>query len=142
ILEPSLEETDPRQGVYAALSAFDAAYASSLVAEKNDRVLNNLFTAGGTRLFQQDLILYNQQISKRSAAGSEFALRQNIEYDANNAFANLFPSAWNTNIEAAFRQPLLQGAGVEFNRIAGPGNDPGSLNGVMIARTRTETSLA
>jgi hypothetical protein len=142
ILEPAIEETDPRQGVYAALSAFDAAYASSLVAEKNDRVLNNLFTAGGTRLFQQDLILYNQQITKRSAAGSEFALRQNIEYDANNAFANLFPSAWNTNIEAAFRQPLLQGAGVEFNRIAGPGNDPGNLNGVMIARTRTETSLA
>lgn len=141
ILEPSIEETDPRQGVYAALSAFDAAYASSLIAEKNDRVLNNLFTAGGTRLFQQDLILYNQQISKRSAAGSEFALRQNIEYDANNAFANLFPSAWNTNIEAAFRQPLLQGAGVDFNRIVGPGNDPGNINGVMIARTKTETSL-
>lgn len=141
ILEPSIEETDPRQGVYAALSAFDAAYASSLVAEKNDRVLNNLFTAGGTRLFQQDLILYNQQISKRSAAGSEFALRQNIEYDANNAFANLFPSAWNTNIEAAFRQPLLQGAGVDFNRIAGPGNDPGNINGVLIARTKTDTSL-
>jgi hypothetical protein len=142
ILEPAIEETDPRQGVYAALSAFDAAYASSLVAEKNDRALNNLFTAGGTRIYQQDLILYNQQISKRSAAGSEFALRQNIEYDANNAFANLFPNAWNTNIEAAFRQPLLQGAGVDFNRIAGPGSDPGNMNGVLIARTKTETSLA
>lgn len=141
ILDPSIQETDPRQGVHAALAAFDAEYSASVVAEKNDRALNNLFTAGGTRIFQQDLLTFQHQISKRAAAGTELAIRQNIDYDSNNAFANLFPSVWNTNIEAEFRQPLLQGAGANFNRIAGPENVPGVYNGIVIARTNNDISL-
>ncbi len=140
VLEPSIEETDPTQGVYAALSAFDAQYESALLFQNNDRRLNNRFVAGRSD-FKQDLLTFHQQLRKRSAFGTELALRQNIEYDANNGAANIFPSVWNTNVEASVRQPLLQGAGVEFNRIAGPGDTPGQLNGVLIARTRTDVRL-
>jgi len=38
------------------------------------------------------------------------------------------------NYEAYARQPLLQGGGVDFNRIAGPNGTPGLINGVVIAR--------
>jgi outer membrane protein TolC len=53
-----------------------------------------------------------------------------------------FGSEWNVNLEAEFRQPLLQGNGVQFNRIAGPRSIPGFYNGVMIARISTDISLA
>ena len=46
------------------------------------------------------------------------------------------------NLQAEFRQPLLQGAGVEFNRIAGPGAQPGQYNGVVFARINTDIALA
>jgi outer membrane protein TolC len=140
--DPALVDTNPRFGVDAALSAFDAQLTTSVFGEKNDRALNNEFFGGGTRLLQQDAAVMQAQIAKRSAIGSMFALRHYTDYDANNAPSNLFPSAWNTRIEAEVRQPLLQGAGATFNRIAGPGNVPGLYTGVLVARVNTDVELA
>lgn len=134
--------TDPRFGPEAALAAFDAEFATRMFFENNDRVINNRFFGGGTTEFQQDLNTYQTEIRKRSATGTLFALRNNTLYDANNAPANVFRSAWDTNVEAEVRQPLLQGAGVEFNRIAGPDAVPGVYNGVVIARMNNEISQA
>ena len=39
------------------------------------------------------------------------------------------------------RRPLLQGYGVEYNRIAGPGAIPGFNQGVLIARVNTDIAL-
>ncbi len=39
------------------------------------------------------------------------------------------------------RQPLMQGSGSQYNRIAGPGRQVGSYNGVLIARINTDVSL-
>jgi outer membrane protein TolC len=39
------------------------------------------------------------------------------------------------------RKPLLQGAGVEFNQIAGPGSVPGFNQGVLLARLNTDIAL-
>ena len=39
------------------------------------------------------------------------------------------------------RQPLLQGAGVEYNGIAGPGAIPGFNQGVLIARVNADIAL-
>ena len=136
------QETDPRFGVEAALSAFDAQFTGSIFGEKNDRALNNEFFGGGTRLLQQDALVIQSQLSKRAVTGSEFSFRHNIEYDANNAPSNLFPSAWNVNLETEFRHPLLQGSGLQFNRIAGPTRIPGIYNGVLIARINTDVELA
>ena len=71
-------------------------------------------------------LLNTLQILRAQAQNLEIAPPANAAPSGPSAFANLFPSVWNTNVEASFRQPLLQGAGVRFNRIAGPGNVPGS----------------
>ncbi|HUG93566.1 MAG TPA: TolC family protein [Planctomycetaceae bacterium] len=142
IQEPAIQELDPRFGTEAALSAFDASFASSAFFEHNDRALNNTFFGGGTRVLKQDLATWQSQLSKTSAMGTEFIARSNIEYDANNAPGNTFPSAWTTILETEVRHPLLQGGGLDFNRIAGPGNVPGVINGVLISRINTDIALA
>jgi outer membrane protein TolC len=140
--DPAAVETDPRFGIDAALSAFDAQLTTSVFGEKNDRALNNEFFGGGTRILVQDTAVVQAQIAKRSAIGSQFALRHYIDYDSNNAPSNLFSSAYNTNVEAEMRHPLLQGSGTTFNRIAGPNGVPGLYNGVLIARVNTDVELA
>jgi outer membrane protein TolC len=149
IYGPSIQATDPRFGPEAALSAFDAQLTSRAFFEKNDRVLNNTFLGGGTNFFLQDLWRIESELRKRSATGTQFSLRHYIEDDFNNSPSNIFGSAglinthaWTWNTEAEIRQPLLQGAGVEYNRIAGPDAIPGVYNGVLIARVNTEISAA
>ncbi len=139
---PAIAETDPNYGVEAALSQFDADLSATGNWQNNHRALNNSFFGGGTRLFQQDLNQYQVQLAKRAATGGQYFLRQNTTYDANNAPANLFPHSWDTNIEVEARQPLLQGAGVLYNRIAGPNGTVGQAAGVLIARVNTDISLA
>lgn len=141
-LSTRLQETDPRFGMEAALSAFDAQLAASGKFNKNDRIYNNNFFAGGATAFQQDLHDYQLELSKRTATGSRIALRGVTDYDNNNAPANTFPSSWDSWMEGEIRQPLLQGGGLEFNRIAGPGSTPGVYNGVLIARVNADINYA
>ncbi|WP_231930961.1 TolC family protein [Botrimarina hoheduenensis] len=135
--DPGIVET----GVEAALAAFDAQFTTSVFNEKNDRALNNEFFGGGTRLLQQDSSVWQTQLAKRSVTGSELALRQIVEFDSNNAPGNLFDSAWTTKIEGEVRQPLLQGAGLTFNRIAGPTRTPGVFEGVLVSRVNADIAL-
>ncbi|MEO1497973.1 MAG: TolC family protein [Planctomycetota bacterium] len=142
IHDPAIRETDPLTGVEAALAAFDAQFTTSVFNEKNDRALNNEFFGGGTRLLQQDSSVWQTQLAKRAVTGGELALRQIVEFDSNNAPGNLFDSAWTTKIEGELRQPLLQGSGLTFNRIAGPTRTPGVYGGVLIGRLNTDIELA
>ncbi|MEZ6059006.1 MAG: TolC family protein [Planctomycetaceae bacterium] len=137
-----LQETDPRFGMEAALSAFDAQLAASAAFNNNNRLFNNTFFAGGTRAFSQDLNDYQIELSKLTATGSRVALRGVANYDANNAPANTFASAWQSWLEGEIRQPLLQGGGLEFNRIAGPGGTPGIYNGILIAKVNNDVNNA
>lgn len=141
-LSTQLAETDPRFGMEAALSAFDAQLAASANFNNNDRLYNNAFFAGGTNAFVQDKHDYSMELSKRTATGSRLAVRGIHNFDDNNAPANLFGSSWDSWFEGEIRQPLLQGGGVEFNRIAGPGATPGVYNGVLIARVNTDINQA
>jgi Outer membrane efflux protein len=141
-LSTQRQETDPRFGQEAALSAFDAQLAASATFNNNDRLYNNAFFAGGTNAFRQDYSDYNVELSKRTATGSLLAVRGVHNYDSNNAPANTFTSSWNSWIEGEMRQPLLQGGGLEFNRIAGPGSTPGVYNGVLIAKVNLDINQA
>lgn len=142
IHDPAIQASDPRFGMEGALAAFDAQLSTSLFAYHNNRAFNNLFLGGGTFLFNQDLDNFVTELSKQTATGATFAVRNHIDYDDNNALANVFRSYYNVNFETEFRQPLLQGAGVEFNRIAGPKATPGQVNGVVIARINNDVSTA
>lgn len=149
VYDPSIVATNARFGEEAALSAFDAQFASRLFYEQNDRALNNSLLGGGTNFFLQDLWRFQTEISKQTVAGTEFAIRHNVEDDLNNAPRNIFGTAgdinahaWTWDLEAEMRHPLLQGSGVDFNRIAGPNATPGEINGVLIARVNTSISAA
>ncbi|TWT47508.1 TolC family protein [Botrimarina hoheduenensis] len=141
-------------GVEAALSEFDAQLDSAVTWNRNDRPQNVRVgdpTIEGFQpsLFAQDLGAFNLGVSKTSATGGQYAFRNNTAYDYNNAGIREAPSSWNTNFEAFISQPLLQGRGAQYNRIAGPfgfdqyaqgGTNP--FDGVMLARIRTDQTLA
>lgn len=139
--DPSVVETDPRLGIEGALSAFDAAFTTNVNYENNDRALNNVFFGGGTRLLKQNFGTSQTQLSKTAATGTQFAVKNYTQYDRNNAPGNEFPSAWTTWFDLEARHPLLQGSGVDFNRAAGPGAQPGVINGVVIARLNSDVAL-
>jgi outer membrane protein TolC len=139
---PALVASDGQYGIEAALSQFDTRLSASGDFENNHRLLNNVFFGGGTRNFSQDLNVYQAQLAKQTATGSQFFLRNYTAYNANNAPGNQFGSAWDSNIEAQVRQPLLQGAGTDFNRIAGPNSTMGNVNGVLVARVNAKMSQA
>lgn len=141
-MDPAVSETDPRYGIQAALSNFDANFATSLYYENNNRALNNIFFGGGTRILHQNASVFQSQIDKRTAYGGEFAVRHNVRYDANNAPGNAFYSAYEANVELEYRQALLRGGGLDFNRIAGASRTPGLYTGVLIARANTDISIA
>ncbi len=140
-LDPALQYTNPLAGEDAALSAFDTNLASSLFFENISRPFNNRFS-GDQGLFEQDLLTSQFELSKVAATGTQFTSRTSFNYDANNQTGNRFGSAWEAIVDAGFRHPLMQGSGSLFNRIAGPSRVPGNYNGVLIARTNTEISLA
>lgn len=140
IMDPAIDETDPRFGVEAALAAFDAQLQLSSYFEMNDRAVNNRFLAGDNNVLVQDFFSQQFAITKRAATGAELVARQITEFDQNNISGNLFPRAWTAIYEAEIRQPLLQGAGWRFNRVAGPSGLPGVANGVVIARLNTDIS--
>lgn len=144
VYEPAIQESDPRFGTEAALSAFDAQLSSSVFWERNDRPVNQVVPGFSLPVFEQDLGTFQLELAKTNATGGTWAVRNNTRYEWNNNPNNRFPSVWETDVEAEFRQPLLQGAGIEFNRIAGPAATPGFFfsNGVMIARVNNDISLA
>ncbi|MCI0334139.1 MAG: TolC family protein [Planctomycetes bacterium] len=142
-------------GPEAALSEFDAQLDANVFWEKSrqpqnrpdaDPVIGLLFPS----ILAQDLGRGSLGVSKTTAVGTEFAFRNNTTYESNNIPTTSRPliSAWNTNLEATFVHPLLQGSGAQYNRIAGPmsfdqyaaglGNP---IDGVMIARIRTDQTL-
>ncbi|MCO8120402.1 TolC family protein [Stieleria sp. TO1_6] len=143
IYGPAIQATNPTAGIEAALSEFDARLNGNIYYEDNDRVLNNEFVGGGVNFFHQDLTRMESSLSKRAATGTLFTLRQNFDADLNNSDRNLLPGrAWDWNFEGEISQPLLQGRGVMFNRIAGPNATPGVYNGVIIARLNADITVA
>jgi len=146
IYDPSLAHANPQQGVEAALAAFDAQFAGQLFWNKQDQP-NNIQTGGlggifTPQVFQGTTATYQTELSKRTAQGARFALRHVTLYDRNNRPFRAFPSDFTGWVEAEWRQPLMRGAGTEYNRIAGPSGIVGQYNGVLIARVNEEVALA
>lgn len=136
-------------GVEAALSAFDAQLDSAISWQKNDRPQNAQPNQFNPPNFQQEGANFTTGVTKTAATGTQFSFRNNTTYDANNTGFIAVPSGYNTNFEAFVSQPLLQGAGTQYNRIAGPfafdqyaNNGVNPFDGVVLARIRTDLTLA
>ncbi len=144
--DPAITESNPLGGVEAALSAFDTQATGQLFWQVNDRPnninFNPILQQFQASAFQQTAATFTYELAKRTATGARFAARHNVNYDLANTPNRLFTSAYVGWFEAEYRQPLLRGAGVDFNRIAGPNSQVGQYNGVLIARINTDVSLA
>jgi outer membrane protein TolC len=149
IYDPAITETEPFRGVEAALALFDAQLTSSLTWERQNRPQN--VNPTGALIFQQKLLgdqgNWTSGIQKRSATGATWGFSNSTIYDNNNSPIREIPATWTTNYDFSFNQPLLQGAGVTYNRIAGP--DPFDnilgrpiFRGVLLARINADISLA
>ena len=149
IYDPAIAETDPFRGVESALSLFDAQVSSSLTWDRINRPQN--FQPSVNIIFPQNLQgdtgNWTTGIQKKTATGATFGVSNSTLYDNNNVKSREVPSTWTTNYDFTFSQPLLQGAGVTYNRIAGP--DPFDniygrplYRGVLLARINADISLA
>lgn len=142
-LDPAIQSTDPIFGIDAALAEFDTIASSSLTYANNDDVFNNPVLSGGASEVQQDLTTAIFGLNKTAATGTQFGINSQIQHDNTTNPSVLFPNAWTTLWEATVQQPLLQGRGVRFNRIAGPNGQPGFrfTPGVLISRINHEVTI-
>ena len=132
IFDPAIQQTS-NTGEEQALAAFDAQFATSAFWEKTDRPQN--FTPAGNQFFvrqlERDLWNFEAEISKRSAQGTQWFVRNTTQYDQNNQTLRAQASEWLTTFEAEARHPFLRNGGTAINRIP-----------VVLARIRTDISLA
>lgn len=143
-LDPGLAESNPINGVEATLSAFDAQVSTQLFWQKNNRPQNRLQSLSFIfpSALEQTTGNYINSIAKTTATGTRFTLNSNVVYDRNNSPGLQFNSSFVGFLEAGMRQPLMQGYGTTYNRIAGPDSPVGQYNGVLIARINLDISLA
>ncbi|MFM8413732.1 MAG: TolC family protein [Planctomycetota bacterium] len=147
VYDPGIVETDPFRGVESALALFDAQLSSSLTWDRINRPQNFRPNPFFPQSFQGATANWTTGIQKRSATGATWGFSNQTLYDSNNQPARELPTSWQTNYDFTFNQPLLQGAGVTYNRIAGPDffdNLYGRPNfrGVLLARINADISLA
>jgi outer membrane protein TolC len=160
VYDPAIVETDPFRGVESALALFDAQLSSSLTWDRLNKPQNidrGVGSAVFPRVLEGDTGNWRTGLTKRTATGASFGFANETVYDNNNSPIReqnppnsgnvVVPSTWTTNYDFTFSQPLLQGAGVTYNRIAGPDffdNLAGRPNfrGVLLARINADISLA
>ena len=128
--------------VEQALSAFDAQVNTSFFLNRNERNFNNPFFGGGAASSITQTGNYRFELSKQTATGASFAMRNITDYSRSNIPSNLFGSTFDIVNQVEVRQPLARGRGTMINRIAGPNATPGVYNGVLIARIRSDITLA
>jgi len=158
VYDPAIVESDPQRGVEAALAAFDAQFSALVNWQKTDEPQNiNTALLGGSpfsRFFrtvnQQDVGTFQAQLAKVNATGGVSSIAHEWMYLDSNLASRVTSSDWTVRLRGEIRQPLLRGAGVQFNRIAGASRTaqgvdtsiPGYYNGVVIARINTDIALA
>lgn len=144
IYDPAIVETDARFGIAAGESLFDPTWTTDMFWERNHQPenVNQAFLNSLPLELNQDVFEFQTGLSKTTADGTVLSVSNSTIYDLNrNDPTRQFPSDWQESFQMEIRKPLLQGAGVEFNQIAGPGAVPGFNQGVLLARLNTDIAL-
>ena len=119
------------RSVAAARTDFDPELNFDGVWGEDEKVQNSLLDSGGIPpggIRTEDTSNVNLGVRKRLMTGGEVNLNQSVQYLQDNVPGRLFQSAYSGAAKAEFRQPILAGAGYEYNSIAGPLS--GSLKGI------------
>ena len=141
VWDPAIIESNPTAGVQAALSAFDAVWSATASWQHADTPRNYKDAYLDTVAAHTDSGTFQTTLSKTVATGGNVYASTGFGYDDSDATSRLWRSDWTSYVEAGFTQPLFRGAGVEYNRIAGPNGTMGNSNGVVIARINTDIAL-
>ncbi len=141
--DTAIQRFDPNFGTHAALAQFDSNLTASLNHANNDDVFNNSILGGGATEVVQDLLQGSLGVNRTLWTGTQLSLDGSITHDNNDNPASIFPSSYRAFWQAQLQQPLLQGRGVAFNRIAGPNASTGFLgtSGYLISRINTDISV-
>ncbi len=131
VYDPAVFESDPQFGTEAALSEFDAQFTTNVFWEATDRPQNSSFPGLFTNQFRRDVGQFDAGISKRTASGTTYTVRNQTIYDDNNNPSRELPSDWYTAFDVEATQPLLRNLGPQVNRAP-----------VILARIRVDISLA
>ena len=134
IYDPAIQETSA-QGVEAALANFDAQLQSTFTWDRTDRPQNSSRSDPSAaiifaNLLEEDDLNYQTELSKRSASGTQWFLRNVTTYNSSNRPLRQEFSEWFTSFEAEVRHPLLRNSGVQVNRIP-----------IILARINTDVAL-
>ena len=140
--DQAIQETNPQQSVEAALSAFDAQVNTGLNFTHVETP-----NIGATAIFgatKVDGANYNFNLAKQTATGATYTIINTIDYSRLGAINPFVPFRSDYDVASIFqvRQPLGRGRGAQVTRIAGPNATPGNYNGVLLARLRSDISLA
>lgn len=127
-LDPAVIASDPNIGVDAALSAFDTQFETALVWNGGGSSVNSAFSTGQFGVFSQPETMAKVGWGQMLRSGTKLAVGGVGGYDEQLA-GGLYAA-----YGAELRHPLMRGAGVEFNDIAGPFGKPGLYRGVLISQ--------
>jgi len=138
-----------QRGEQAALSEFDTQFTTRFLWGNSSTIQNNRNTGlqAGTALIE-DTGQFQSSLQKSLFSGGQVGLSHSWNYSSNNnTVGRLFPSAYEGNLRAEYRQPLLAGAGSEYSMIAGPISDniqgvTGVQQGILIARINNALAMA
>ncbi len=130
IYDPAISETQ----VQAALAAFDTTLETSMFWEQDDRPPGTSFLGVFRQPGMRDTATFRSALTKPLATGGQARIAFNTDY-----LLVPLPRApgvaddkaqYTSNVEFSLRQPLLRGAGVEFNRAP-----------IVIARLQSDQSV-
>jgi len=117
VYDPAIQETNIAQ----ALSIFDASLQAQIFWNKSVAPLNNAISTGTIStarfpvVFTQESANAALTLQKRTATGMTLSAAHNIVYNYTNSPTNVTPSAYTTNTQFRFSQPLLGSAANAFN---------------------------
>ncbi len=152
IYDPAIRDTGflfGSRGVESAQSVFDPIFSTNATFGNNATTQNNQILSGGIPpggILHQDQSQVVTSLTKQMGYGAQFGIANTVNYNDSNQPFQLFPSNFSGNLQFTYNQPLLAGAGTEFNRISGPIGSSiqgvsGLNQGVVIARINTDISL-
>ncbi len=137
-LNPVLIGSDPRIGIEAALSAFDAQLLGGFSGRRNNRGLQQFVPLSPNTEIVQNQSDFQLGARRTLTTGTSVGLTNFANYrrDDLGTPPNRFSSAYTVALGGDVRHPLALGSGRDFNLIAGPNAQPGVYNGIFIARVR------